>query len=396
MKKWPILILLFTALNFVYSGDLTKNDPKAYILYQQGNDKYKVKRYQEARDYYLQLIHQYPDSQFVPYAVYMLSFLETDTVKIIDYLGIIKEKYPDFRYWTNAVEKLGDIYYLIGNHPAAIEQYQALSTDKALYMQALIYSAGGLPEKAVKKANDLLLQTQDNGMAYKGFIIEIKIFLDSQNYSNTYPLLQQAVKLKKWAFDNGARILYYTGKYYFYRQEVQNHYEKSFYVFSLLKSVFPLAMESSLADQYLSELNKNNIVKPDPVRWLADAYTTPPEIPYQRQTLSVLEEIENKAEAVSSEAEGNIGNMIKAELLEYVVRIGEYKDLSVANISARDIVKKIPNVQLGIYYRNDLYYSEIRGFKKIEEAKEIAKKLSALGYSDAKVVESMKIVEYNK
>lgn len=132
------------------------------------------------------------------------------------------------------------------------------------------------------------------------------------------------------------------------------------------------------------------------MRWIADAFETPVELPYKQQTLTVIDELEQKAEEVSSQAEGLAGNMVKADLIEYIVRIGEYKDLSVANLVAADIVKSGQDIPLGIYYRNDLYYAEIRGMKKLEEAKEYAKKMIAMGYTDTKVVEYMKVVEYNK
>ncbi len=396
MKKTGFILLLLISGSFLYSQVATRNDPQAYIVYKQGNEMYKVKKYDDAKNYYLQLINEYPDSKFVPYSIYMLSFMETDYIKIIDYLSLIKDKYPEFRYWTNSVEKLADIFYVMGNHVAAIDQYKMINTDKAYYMLSLIYSANGYQDLALSNVNKLLIQTKDNSLAYKGFIIESKIYLDTKKYTEVYPILQQALKLRKWAFDNGSRILFYAGKYYFYRNEIENHFEKSLYIFSLLKTKFPLSVEASLVNPYIDYFNKNNIVKIDYVRWINDEFAAPAEVPYQNQTVSVLDELENKAEKVSSAAEGAEGNMIKAGILEYAVRIGEYKDLSVANLVAKDIVRSGYNFPLGIYYRNDMYYAEIRGINKVDEAKDIAKKMIAMGYTDTKVIEFTKVVEYNK
>lgn len=393
---WIFVLLAIFPMTALFAQEETVNDPQAYILYKQGNDRYKVKKYDEARTYYLDLINQYPKSKYVPYSLYMLSFMETDYIRIIDYLSLIKDKYTDFRYWTNAVEKLGDVFYVMGNHKAAIEQYKSVEDDRAYYMLATIYSADNLADQAMEYVIKLLGATKDNSLAYKGFLIRIKILLDNNRFDEVFPAMQEALKLKKWAFDNGSRVLYYAGKYYYNRKNVVKHYEKSLYIFSLLKTVFPLSVESGMAGTYLDNLTKMNVVKTDSVRWVSDAFVTQPEVPYKQQTLPVLNEIEKKAENVAADAEGLAANMVKADVVEYVVRIGEYKDLSVANLVAKDLIKTSGPYSLGIYYRNDLYYAEIRGVKTVDEAKEIAKKLVAMGYNDTKVVEFVKVVEYAK
>lgn len=394
MKTGIISLMLLFSLGTLYSETL--NDPQAYTIYQQGNEQYKLKKHDEAKNYYLELINQYPESRYVPYSIYMLSFMETDYIKIIDYLSIIKEKYTDFRYWTNAVEKLGDVFYVMDNHVAAIDQYKSITTDRAYYMLALLYSANGFNDQAIENANKLLIQTKDNGLAYKSFLIEIKLYIDAAKFNEAYPLLQQAVKLKKWSFDNGARALFYSGKYYYFRTNVEKHLEKSLYVFSLLKTQYPLSIEATMANNYLDNLKKSNIVKTDPVRWIADNYSSLPEIPYQQQTITALEEAEKEAEDLSADAEGSSGTMVKSDFMEYVVRIGEYKDLSVANLVASDIVRSGQDFPLGVFYRNDLYYAEIRGIKKLQAARDYAKKMIALGYTETKILEVVKVVEYAK
>lgn len=397
MRSLWIFVLLFAFPTAgLFAQEDTVNDPQAYILYKQGNDRYKVKKYDEARGFYLELINQYPKTKYVPYSLYMLSFMETDYIRVIDYLGLIKEKYTDFRYWTNAVEKLGDVFYVMGNHKAAIEQYQSVDNDRAFYMLAMIFSADNLQDQAMDYVKKLLDSTRDYSLAYKGLLIRIKILLDRVRYDEAYPAMQEALKIKKWAFDNGSRVLFYAGKYYYLRRNVVKHFEKSLYIFSLLKTVFPLSVESSMANTYLENLRKMNVVKNDAVRWISDAFVTQPDVPFKQQTLPVLNEIEQKAEKVSADAEGLAANMVKADVVEYVVRIGEYKDLSVANLVAKDLIKTSDPYSLGIYYRNDLYYAEIRGVKTVDEAKDIAKKLVAMGYNDTKVVEFVKVVEYAK
>jgi hypothetical protein len=241
-----------------------------------------------------------------------------------------------------------------------------------------------------------LKTTRDNTLAYKGFLILIKCKLDVNKYADAYGLIQQALKLRKWAFDNGVRALYYAGKSYFYRNDIENHYEESLYIFSLLKTTFPLSPEARMAGAYLEYFKKHNIEKIDEVRWIADAFTNPLDIPYQNQTLTVLDNLEKKAEEISSESEGINGKLIKSDFMEFVVRIGEFKDLSVASLAAEDIARNGQNVPLGVYYRNDMYIAEIRGIKNIEEAKELAKRMINMGYTDTKVLEVDKVIEYTQ
>lgn len=391
-------VLLFFIFIFLVGMLFSENtyEPQAYIVYKQANEQYRIKKYEEARNYYLQLINQYPESRFVPYAIYMLSFIETDYVKIIDYLSILKDKYPEFQYWTNVVEKLADIFYIMDNQQAAIDMYSRINTDKSYYMLALIYSGNGKQVEAVEYVNKLLKQTQNNALAYKGFLILIKISLDRKKYAEAHSLIQEALKLKKYAYDNGARLLYYAGKCYFYRNDIENHYEKSLYIFSLLKSNFPLSVETSMANQFLDYLKKINIVRTDDVRWITEAYLSPAEPPYHSETISSIDRVEEKAENISTEAEGLNGNVVRSDLIEYVVRVGEFKDLSVANLVAADIVRSKQNFPLGIFYRNDIYVAEIRGIKNLNEAKEIAKKMMAMGYTETKVLEVVKVIEYTR
>jgi len=394
MKKYLLAALFFIITATAYSD--ASNDVRAYIVYKEANDSYKLKNFEDARNGYLKLINEYPLSKFVPYSVYMLSFIETDYIKIIDYLCIIKEKYPDFQYWTNAIEKLADIFYIMDDQKAAIAEYCRISTDRSYYMLSLINSSNGLRDKAEEYAFKLLKNTKDSSLAYKGFIILIKSYLDKGKLSEAAGLTEQALKLKKWAFDNGARALYYAGKCYFYRRDIENHLEKSFYIFSLLKTTFPLSPEASMSNEYFDYFNKNNINKADEVRWIADAFTTPVDLPYQKNTLTVLDKLEKRAENISGESEGVNGKYIKSDFQEYVVRIGEFKDLSVANLAVADIVKSGRNIPLGVFYRNDMYIAEIRGIKVLEDARELAQELISMGYSDTKVIEVVKVIQFSK
>lgn len=394
MKK--TIALFFMLLVGFPAAALPAQDADAYILYQKANEYYRMKDYVPAKDKYLELVHLYPASRFTPYALYMLSFLESDTVRVIEYLSTIQKKYPEFPYYDQAREKLGDVYYVLGNHSAALEQYKNLKSERSLYMLSLIYSSDGYVDDALKTTRTLLDATTDNRLAYKAVLIRIKILLEQSKYAEAVPEIQQAVALKPYAFDNGARALFYAGKYYYYRADIEHHFEKSRYIFNLLKTQFPLAVESTLAGNYLADLARRDVAQAEAVRWVADAYADPVELPYRSDSLGVLDDLERKAESVGSEAEGLAAGMVKGELLEYVIRIGEYKDLSLANLAAMDIARTGLNLPIGIYYRNDLYFAEVRGYQDLEKAKETARKLIALGYTDTRVIEFTRVVEYGK
>jgi tetratricopeptide (TPR) repeat protein len=374
----------------------TAADIGAYTLYKAANTSYKAKNYDEARNSYETVIKQYPDCKFVPYALYMLSFIDKDYVKLIYYLDAIQDRYPNFRYWTNAVERLGDIYYIMQNHPQAIEQYKKINTDNALYMLGVLNAANGFQDEAVKNIDDLLRQTKDNQIAFRGFMVQARAYFDMQKLPEVYNTLQQAVRLRKWADDNGARLLFYASRYYFQRQDVENHYQKSLYGFSLLKTLFPQSIESTMANQYLRFLSSNNILTIEPVSWIEEAYTSPQELAYQDQTITLTDELEQKAEAVAIEAESVAGNVVRKDVVEYVIRVGEYKDLGVANLLVSDVARAKLDIPLGVYYRNDMYYPEVRGIRDLDTAKKYAQQLLAMGYNDTRVIEVLKVTEYNR
>lgn len=394
MKKTAAAVLIFL-LGFLplYAG---MSDIESYTVYKQANEHYKNLRFEEAKTNYLRMIQAYPDSKFVPYAYYLLSFLENDTVKVISYLYNIKDRFPNFIYWTNAVEKLGDVYYVLNDHPNAMAAYKQAGTENSWYMLGVIYSADGFQSEAVDAVQKLLTMTTDYKLAYKAFILAAKAYIEMGKLAETYSVLVQAVKLRQYSDDNGARLLFYTGRYYFQRNEVENHFEKALFVFTLLKREYPMSIEATLANNYLSFLTKNNILKAEKVPWIESAFVAPLELAYRDQTITLNDELEQKAEKTAQQAESHAGNVVKTEIVEYIIRIGEYKDLGVANLIVSDIAKTRADIPLGVYFRNDRYYPEIRGITDREKARQYAQKLLSMGYNDTKVVEVVKVVEYNK
>lgn len=368
----------------------------SYLLLKKANDSYKVEKYDEAKSNYLLLIEQFPSSKYVPYSLYMLSTMEDDYLKVIKYLFLIYDKYPDFEYWTNAVEKLGDVLYVTGKYEDALKYYNKIETENAIYMRCLILSSKKNYEKALEESIKLLSKTIDNRMAYKVFLLQIKIYFETKRYNEIYPILQTAIKIKNYAFDSGARLLFYIGKYYFIRNDIEKNYEKSLYAFSLLKKKFPMSIESTFANNYLSYLEKNNIKEECKINWVASRFEDLPLIPFKDDIVTSLEKSEAKVEKKLEEAEAAIGKAVKTDVLEYIVRIGEYKDLSVANMVAMDIGRNRKDIPVGVFFKNDRYYTEVRGIKDINEAERIAKILKAIGYTDTKVIELYRVIEYTE
>ncbi|MGC8764850.1 MAG: tetratricopeptide repeat protein [Brevinematia bacterium] len=393
MFRYLTLFIFIASILFSQSnGELAP-----YVIFKKANDSYKLKRFEEAKKDYLEIVKKYPYSKYVPYSLYILSGIETDYINILEYLSIIKEKYPDFEYWTNSVEKLGEIYYVLEKYEDALSNYSLIDTDTSLYMQGVILSSKKLYSTASEKLERLLTQTTDNRLVYRALMLKIKILFETKSYNDIFPFFQMAVKLKEYSGDNGTRLLFYIGKYYFLRNDIEKNLEKSLYVFSLLKKLYPLSFESSLANNYLSYLKKNKIEKQDTIRWVASAYGDINELPYKKDEVrTTLDRYEKKAEEKVSDAESAIGKAIKADVIEYVVRIGEYKDLSVANMVAMDIGRQKKDISIGVFFRNDLYYPEVRGIKDIETAKNYARIIKSLGYDDVKVIEIYRVVEYTE
>lgn len=385
-------IAIFIFLLGAGSASAYYNDAQAYILYNKANELYRNKDLAQAKSVYLQLVKDQGESKYVPYALYMLSFIETDYLKIIDYLNLIKDGYQSFKYWPNAVEKLGDIYYVVGNYAAASQVYKLAKTDKSFYMLSVIYSADGYQKDAIAYTKYLLEQTKDKALAYKGMLVQAKALVELRQYTAALDVCQKAIKLKPAAFDNGARVLYYAGKSLFYKKEMG----KALYVFSLLRTTFPLSAESSLAKNYLEYLGKNSVVVAEPVDWVEYYFASPAEVAFKTENVGLDYEAEKKAEEMALQAEDIAGKVVKSVVEEYVVRIGEFKDLGVANLVAVDLSRPEYRYPIGIYFRNGVYYAEIRGVKELEKAKDYATKLIAMGYNDTKVVEVVKVTKYGQ
>lgn len=391
MKK----IILLSVFILGITGSLHasyESDTRAYVIYNQANEFYRANKLTEAQNKYIELINTYPDSKYVPYSLYMMTFLETDYLKLIDYLNIIKERYHDFRYWQSAMEKLGDIYYVVGNYSAAIEAYKLAATDKAYYMMAMLYSADGFQQEAISSVQKLLNQTTDYALAYRAYLIQAKALIAMVQYSTALNVLQEAMKLKKWSYDGGARVLYYAGKSLFYKRE----FAQALYAFSLLRTQYPFTAESTLAKNYLTYLERNNIIVSEPVAWISEQFGERASLPFVADSTGFRFEVENQAEETVDQAENLAGRVVTTDVLEYVVRIGSFQDLGVANLVAKDISSAGYTFPIGIYFREGLYFAEIRGLRDLDTAKSCARQMMDLGYTDTKVIEVVKLTEYGQ
>ncbi|MCX7882406.1 MAG: hypothetical protein N2314_04195 [Brevinematales bacterium] len=391
--KRGFLYLFFVTTCFLWA-QTPKNDQIAYTLYNQGNEAYIRKELATAKNYYLQVIQGYPQSRYMPYALFMYTYVETEYPRILDALSYLVQNYPDFPYWTNAVERLGDIYYVMENHAAAIETYGKIATDEALYKLGLLYLANGFQEESIKAIQKLLIQTRDKDLIYRGLLVLVKAFMTKGDFTTCYPYLQRLVSLRPYAYDNGLRALYYVAMYYAQGTETESQ-AYALYLFGLLRQMFPLSAEATLASHYLSQYQRKNI-SPKEVPWVSVYYTTPSRVtipdPLRELPLSTAKEdtaITNLEKQIDKQAQ-----IVRRHIQEYVVRIGEYKDLSVANLIVTDIVKAGIREALGVYYRDDKYFVEIRGFSSEETAKTMASRLIALGYTDTVVVEVARVVKY--
>ncbi|URA10906.1 tetratricopeptide repeat protein [Thermospira aquatica] len=372
-----------------------RQDQLAYTLYNQGNDAYIRKDFELAKNYYLQVINGYNQSRYMPYALFMYTYVETDYPKILDALSYLVQRYPDFPYWTNAVEKLGDMYYIMENHAAAIETYSQIASDEALYKLGMLYLANGFQDESIKTIQRLLIQTTNRELLYRALLILVKALITKQEFAACYPHLQRLVSLRPYAYDNGLRALYYAAMYYTQGKDDESQ-SYALYLFGLLRQMFPLSAEATIASQYIVQLQSQGKI-PREVSWVSVYYTSPSRvtIPDPVRELPLPLAKENAATNTLESQIDKQAQVVRREIQEYVVRIGQYKDLSVANIIVNDIVKSGIQEALGVYYRDDTYVVEIRGFPSEEKARSIAEKIIALGYTDTVVVEIARVVRYN-
>lgn len=244
---------------------LSPNDTKAYILYNQATIAHHKKQFEKARVIYRDLVRQYPDSSYTPYALYTLSISEPDYRRKIRILLTIKEKFPDFPHKTLILDRLGDLYYLLDSPGPAEEAFALSGSVHALYMQTMLSLDKHKPKQAITQVRSLLKSISDKELAYQAYIVYTEALFLLKEYSHMLTVLKKAVELRPWAYDNGALVLLHAGRSLFFA----NRFEESLYVFSLLRLRFSRSSESRIADQYIVVLGQQNVVDMKTVPWIA-------------------------------------------------------------------------------------------------------------------------------
>ncbi len=388
MRKF---LIFFLVLGSVQVFAKISKDANAYIVYQQANNFYRNKHFEQAKKSYLKVVSDYSSSKYVPYALYILSFVENNSVRVMDYLSLIRDEHPNFKYWDRAVQRLGEVYYLFGNDEAALNQFKMVETDRSHYLSAIIYSARKDSKACYEAAQKLLNTSHDYTLSYQGFVLQAKSLIEMKKYTAALTLLKEAIKIKRYAPDKGSRLLFYAAKSFFLKKQVR----QSFYIFSLLKKKFPFSPEATLTQKYITYLSDHNVVVSTPVDWVDSVFGETADLAFKTEADLAYTD-ESKAEDIVHAAEDEMGKVANSEVMEYVVRIGSYKDLGVANLVAADLSKPPHKMPVGIYFRDDLYYAEIRGVREKDEASKTASKLISLGYKDTKVIEVVKVTEYDR
>ncbi|MGL4394556.1 MAG: tetratricopeptide repeat protein [Brevinema sp.] len=250
--------------------NLSPNDSKAYILYNRATIAYRKQEFEKARELYRELVRRYPHSSYTPYALYTLSLSEKDYRRKIRILLTIKERFPDFSNMSLILDRLGDVYYILGSSDAAAEVFKESKSTYALYMQAIIALDSQKPNQAIKIIREFLKRNPDKESAYKAYIVYSESLLLLRKYKETIMVLEKSTELRPWAFDNGAAILLNAGKAYYHNKQ----FAESLYAFSVLRLRFSRSTESRLADQYITSLSKMNVVDMKTVSWIAKEFDT--------------------------------------------------------------------------------------------------------------------------
>ena len=250
--------------------NLSPNDTKAYIVYNRATIAFRNQQYETARVLYRDLIRQYPESSYTPYALYVLSISETDYRRKIRILLTIKERFPNFVHRELILDRLGDIYYLLDSPDAAVEVLKLSKSSYALYLRAMIALDAQKPNQAINLIKEFLKKGPNNEAAYQAYMLYTEALISIRGYKNALIVLEKAVELRPWAYDNGGLILLHAGKSFYNLKQ----YREALYVFSLLRLRFSRSTESRMADQYLVSLNKQNVVSMQSVPWIAESFET--------------------------------------------------------------------------------------------------------------------------
>ncbi|MGL4677337.1 MAG: tetratricopeptide repeat protein [Brevinema sp.] len=125
-------------------------------------------------------------------------------------------------------------------------------------------------------------------------------------------------------------------------------------------------------------------------------YTTPIEEEQIKFVSQEIAHLESLASQIAEKSAGIAGEYGFSSDKGYVIRIAELKDLSVANIILRDIEALNLGTPVGIYYRDSLYFVEIRSIKEQKRAETIFQHLYQLGYTDVQLFEQYQVTEYKE
>lgn len=125
-------------------------------------------------------------------------------------------------------------------------------------------------------------------------------------------------------------------------------------------------------------------------------YTTPIEEEQIKFVSQEVTKLERLASQIAEKSAGIAGEYGFSDNKGYVIRIAELKDLSVANIVLRDISKLNLGTPAGIYYRDSIYYLEMRSIKDKMHAEKIYQTLYKLGYTGVQLFEQYEVTEYQE
>ncbi|MGL5955616.1 MAG: tetratricopeptide repeat protein [Brevinema sp.] len=106
--------------------------------------------------------------------------------------------------------------------------------------------------------------------------------------------------------------------------------------------------------------------------------------------------LESLASQMAEKSAGIAGEYGFSSNKGYVLRIAELRDLSVANIILKDIEQLNLGISVGIYYRESLYFVEMRSIKERKQAETIFQHLYQLGYTDIQLFEQYEVTEYQE